>query len=88
MTEDDFVKMLMTAPKGQLDDSMRALVSKWSKPSGALEVLEVLDKCIHGSLASGIVVAVLQAAYEMACKREGKTHEEVAAGATWRAASS
>jgi hypothetical protein len=81
----DLVPLLKSAPDSQLDASMRAKVDGWSDPPKAIEVLEVLDLCISASLASGFVVAALQAFYDIACKAEGTTHEEVIKGATWRA---
>jgi hypothetical protein len=68
----------------QIDASMIPLLERWDEPPSAIQVLEVLDRCIHESLASGLVVAVLQAAYDQALAREGTTHEAVVKGATWR----
>jgi hypothetical protein len=75
---------LLTAPDTQLDGSMKPLIEKWSNPPTSLQVLEVLDKCIHGSLGSGFVVQVLQMAYDHCLKTEGKTHEQNVPLATWR----
>jgi hypothetical protein len=80
----EIVEYLLTAPDSQLDAQMKPLIQKWNDPPTALQILEVLDYCIHGSLASGFVVALLQTIYDMACKVEGATHEEVAKLAIWR----
>ena len=77
-------ELLLTAPDSQLDASMKPLIKQWSDPPSALQVLEVLDHCIHGALASGFVVAVLQVEYDVALKREGKTHQDMVPLATWR----
>lgn len=77
-------KHLLESPDSQLDASMKPLVKKWGNPPGALQILEVLDHCIHGSLASGFVVTLLQVLYDVACKREGVTHEALVPLATWR----
>ena len=49
-----------------------------------LEILEVLDYVIHGSLASGFVVTLLQVLLDQAIEREGTTYEAVVALASWR----
>ena len=81
---EDFKKLLLTAPDGQLDASMRPLIEKWDSPAKAIQVLEVLDHCVHASLASGFTVRLLQMLYDAALKNEGVTHEDVAKLATWR----
>lgn len=78
------VDLLLAASDGQIDASMKPLVEQWSDPPTALQVLEVLDHCIHGALASGFVVATLQVVYDVRCREEGVTHENVAEKATWR----
>ena len=81
---DELRDLLISAPDSQIDASMRPLLEKWGEPPTALQILEVLDQCIHGSLASGLVVAVLQAEYDLALAREATTHEAVVRGAAWR----
>lgn len=77
--------VLLNAPDSQLDSSMQPLIQKWSEPEPlSLEILEVLDHCIHGALASGFVVSLLQGLYDSACKNEKTTHEENLKFATWR----
>lgn len=76
--------MMLKAPPGQLDHSLFPLIEKWDDPVTALQLLEVLDQCIHASLASGMVVSLLQAKYTEALKREHTKHEEVVKLATWR----
>lgn len=75
---------LLKAPDTQLDAAMKPLIEKWDDEPTPLQVLEVLDHCIHGSLASGFVVAALQAVYDVQCKKANTTHEEVVKQATWR----
>lgn len=76
-----FVEHLLEAPDTQLDASMKPLIEKWSDPPRALEVLEVLDHCIYGSLARGFAVRVLTMMYDLACENEGMNHTEVIKGA-------
>jgi hypothetical protein len=80
----EIIEHLLKAPESQLDIQMKPLIEKWNDPPTALQVLEVLDFCIHGSLASGFVVTVLQTLYDMRCKAEGVTHEQLEPKATWR----
>jgi hypothetical protein len=76
--------ILLTAPDHWLDHKMRPLIQKWEDPPKAIQILEVLDHCIHGALAAGAVVALLQVCYREALDREGTTHEAVLPLATWR----
>ncbi len=81
---DEFATALLNMSDDQIDASMKPYIEKWSDPPTALQVLEVLDWCIHGALASGFVVAALQTLYDIRCKEEGVSHEDVAKLATWR----
>jgi len=76
--------LLLGLSDSQLDAAMHPLIQAWSDPPSALQLLEVLDKSIHGSLGSSFVIKTLQVLYDAACKTEGITHEEVAKSATWR----
>lgn len=78
--------LLLEASDGQLDATMKPLVSAWADPPTALQILEVLDACIHGAMASGFVVSALQVTYDAACRQEGTTHDEVVKRASWRRA--
>lgn len=80
----EIIEYLLAAPDSQLHAEIKPYVQKWSDPPTALQVLEVLDMVIHMGLGSGFVVKVLQATYDMRCKDERTTHEEVVKGATWR----
>lgn len=85
MSNNDIREIFLQAPESQLDPEMKPLIEKWNSPSPtALQVLEVLDKCIFCSLASGFVVSALQALYEGCLKKDGMTHEEAEKLATWR----
>ena len=77
----DLTQLLLTVP---MDASMRPLVQKWDDPPKAIQILEVLDHCIHGALAAGAVLTLLRFGYQQALDREGTTHEAVVTLATWR----
>lgn len=80
--------LLLLAPDSQLDAQMKPLIEQWSDPPTSLQILEVVDHCIHASLASGFVVSALQALYEAALKNEGIKHEDNVPKATWRSVQS
>jgi hypothetical protein len=75
---------LLSAPDGQLDPSLFPLIETWDDEPTSLQILEVLDQCIFCALASGFVVAFLQTMYDLALKKEGKTHADNEPLATWR----
>lgn len=78
------IKHLLDAPDSQLDAAMKPLIEKWGDPATPIQILEVLDHCIHGSLASGFVVSLLQIMYDMSCTHYKTSHEEVVKNASWR----
>ena len=80
----EMIDHLLIAPDNELDASMKPLIAKWSVPTTPIQILEVLDQCVHGSLASGFVVNLLQILYDTSCKHHNTTHEEVLKLATWR----
>lgn len=75
---------LQAAPSDILDACMQPLIAKWEAPPSALQILEVLDQCIHSSLAVGLVIELLQRTYATACILEGLTNDEVVKQAHWR----
>jgi hypothetical protein len=81
---EDIVAMLLKAPDDQLDHRMFPLIKKWDKTPSAIQILEVLDQCVHASLASGFTIRLLTLLYDNALTREKTTNEEVIKLATWR----
>lgn len=77
-------RILLSAPNEQLDHCMFPLIEKWDDIPTALQILEVLDNCIYASLASGVVIKVLETLLENALAGEKKTLEEVVEHAHWR----
>jgi hypothetical protein len=81
----NLIELLLVAPEDQLDPSMLPLIEKWDRPiPKAVQVLEVLDKCIYSSLCTDFVVGVFQTIYDNALENEKTTHAEIEALATWR----
>lgn len=77
-------KILLSAPEHLLDASMKPLIEKWSETPTPIEILEVLDHCIHGALAAGMIITMLQMMYKEACDAANTPHEEVVKNAVWR----
>jgi|SRR5579859_1617861 len=80
------INHLLAAPDTQLDACVKPLIEQWDDEPTAYQILEVLDHCIYGPLASGFVIRVLQGMCNQALENEGKTHEEAYAYAVrhWR----
>ena len=77
---------LLTAPESQLDPAMRKYIeAEWQAEPSALQILEVLDKCIHFGLASGLVIMLLESMLNAAVQRERTDMAALEARATWRA---
>lgn len=80
----ELISHLLSAPDSQLDAKVKPLIEAWSTPPAPLQVLAVLDQCVHGSLASGVVVTILQILYEDSLRVANTTNEDVIKLATWR----
>ena len=80
----ELIALLLKAPDSQLDYSVKPLIQKWDTPPKALQILEVLDLCVHGGLASGLVITLLEKFMHEAIQLEGTTYEALVAQATWR----
>jgi len=80
----EITKLLLEAPDSWLDRCVMPLICTWEGKPSAIQLLELLDRCIHGALASDTMVLVLQMFYNQALKDEGLTHEQLVPQATWR----
>lgn len=78
------LELLCEAPESQLDASMVTLMRSWEGTPTSLQILEVLDQCTYGALASDFVLSVLDAMLNLRLEEEGKTMEEIVPLATWR----
>ena len=77
-------EMLLQAPDSELDSCMFSLIEKWNDKPTAIQVMEVLDHCVHGGLASGFVIALLETMVETALKEENLTRDQLIEKAIWR----
>ena len=75
---------LLGCSEDQPNPAMKTKMEGWTDDPSSLQILEVLNRCIHASLASGFVVSVLQWMYDSTLKQENKTHEDNVPLATWR----
>ena len=77
-------EMLLQAPDSELDSCMFPLIKKWDDTPTAIQVMEVLDHCVHGGLASGFVIKLLETMVDNALKEENLTREQLIEKAIWR----
>lgn len=75
---------LMKLSDEQIDKAMVEKIRAWPDPVPATSVLEVLDACVDGSLASGFVITVLDVILQDRMMIEGTTIDELVKLATWR----
>lgn len=75
---------LLEASDRQFDASLKPRVEKWDEPPTPLQILEVLDQCVHCALASGFVVNLLGIMYDQRLKETGLSNDEVVKYAVWR----
>ena len=84
MDYQELKRLLLVASDTQLDASMKLLIQQWTDPPEPLEILQVLDKCIFGSLSSDFIVLILQVIYDGRLRDKGVVHDDVIKGAYWR----
>lgn len=78
-------QLFLEAPDSQLGSSVFSLIEKWTEPEPtALEILEVMDSIVYGSLSSVFTMMAFSFMFKEALKREGKTEAEVLKEAHWR----
>jgi hypothetical protein len=82
--EKEIIEYLLKVPDAQLDYRMKLFIQRWSDPATPIQILEVLDLCIHEALASGYVVSELQILYDDSCKANNVSHEDIIKDAIWR----
>jgi hypothetical protein len=75
---------LLTAPDEHMDASLFPIIEKWDDEPTTIQLLEIIDKAIYGSLMSEFLLIALQTLYNSKLKAEGKTHEDLVPLATWR----
>lgn len=78
------IETLLEAPDSELDACMFPLIEKWNDPPTSLQVLEVLDECVHSALANGFVITLFEALLDKCLAIENKTIDDILPSATWR----
>ena len=81
---DPMAALILEAPKGQIDPSLKPLIEKWDEVPKSIQILEALDKAIHVGGASGFAMRLFNLLYADALEREDKTHEDNIPLAVWR----
>lgn len=77
-------QILLSAPNHHLEQSMKDLIVTWDDPPTPLQILKVLDFCIQGALATGMMINILQDMHQKSCQQFNTSHEEVIKRAVWR----
>lgn len=69
-----------------IDPSTFETFNKWHDPPLAVEILEMLDKCVYNALCSDFVIFIMRFELEKAIERENTSYEDVVkiANSTWR----
>lgn len=85
---DDIKAAMLDAPDGHLGKAAKAVIER-ARPAypaapGALQILEVIDTCVHGGEASSFLMFAFGAMLEKAVQDEHTTVEHLAKQATWR----
>lgn len=83
------LELLHTAPVGpqtQMDQSCKDVVLKWTRetPPTALDVLQETDNMVHGAMASGLVISLMDRLLRRCCEMEDTTFEDIIPLAVWR----
>lgn len=76
--------MCVSDPHASVDHVLVKLINNFDEVPKAIQILEVVDKAIHGSLASGFYVSLFQIMLEMALKNEGIVLADIVPKACWR----
>lgn len=82
--KDDLKELLLQSPDRELDARVKPYVEKWDDPPTTLQILEVLDLCVNGSLASGFMIKFFEVVLDEAIQREATTYDDVVKQAIWR----
>lgn len=78
------VAFLKAAPHGEIDTIAVDKIKTWCDDVSSLQVLEVLDMCIYGALASPIALTAIDHLYDYLLEIENKTHDDNLPYAHWR----
>jgi hypothetical protein len=81
-----FLLGMADAPIGQMDQSVIPRFKEMAAKEDhkAVDLLRILDDCVRYSLCSELCISVMDNAWRVLLKGEGKTVEQGLAEATWR----
>jgi predicted RNase H-related nuclease YkuK (DUF458 family) len=76
---------MLEAPDTSIDPYIKDMIERiWDEEPNSIQILEVLDHCIHTATASGFAVHVMEIMLDVSIKRENTTYDELVSKATWR----
>lgn len=84
MDYENIIKTLLEMSDDALDDKIKIIIRNWNYKPSALQILEVLDKCVYGSLCNSFCIKVFEILLEDKIKEENTTYDEVVKKAFWR----
>jgi hypothetical protein len=80
----ELITFLKIAPPSHLDSIAVDKIKTWDESLTSIQVLEVLDMCVYGALASPIAMATIKQLYDDLLISENKTHDDNVPHAHWR----
>lgn len=81
---EDIIKALLQLSDNALGDEVKIIIRNWNYNPSALQILEVLDKCVYGSLCNSFCINVFEILLDNKIKEENTTYDEVVKKAFWR----
>jgi hypothetical protein len=84
MDYENMLKTLLQLSDDALDNNIKVLIRNWNFNPSALQILEILDKCIYGSLCDSFCIKLFEILLESKIKEENTTYDEVVKKAYWR----
>lgn len=84
MTEPTLKQHLLVAPAEVLSPLLLPIVERWNDPPTSIQLLELLDQCVHTGGAAGFVVMALETLMMATMKTEGVTSKDLLPLAVWR----
>lgn len=74
----------LSAPAAMLDPALLPIVVRWDDPPTSIQLLELLDHCVHTGGAPRFVIMAIESVMLTTMKAEGVTSEDLLPRAVWR----